>query len=185
MEIKGVAVKSIPEFVKSKFPDRYDEWLESLPLESRKLFQGPIFPSQWYPLEQAAILPTEHVGKIFYNNDTRQGAWQSGRHSADAALSGIYRFFVKASSPGFIIGRAGKIFSTYYQPSKMEVPNKDSKSVILQITEFEKPSPLIENRIGGWVERALEISGCSDVSVNITKSLTRGAPITEYSIKWS
>lgn len=36
MEIKGTAVKNTQEFVKTKYPDRYDEWLQSLPEASQK-----------------------------------------------------------------------------------------------------------------------------------------------------
>ena len=31
MEIKGISVKSPADFIKEKFPDSYNEWLEKLP----------------------------------------------------------------------------------------------------------------------------------------------------------
>lgn len=43
---------------------------------------------------------------------------------------------------------------------------------------------IIEHRIGGWMERALEICGSKNVTVRITKSMTENAEYTEYSIIW-
>jgi len=100
------------------------------------------------------------------------------------ALTGIYKFFIKAASPFFIIDRAGKIFTTYYQPSAMEVVEKGNDYVILHITHFEEPSELIESRISGWIEKAMEIHGVSFVTIDIPRSLTRGDTLTEIVVKW-
>ncbi len=43
---------------------------------------------------------------------------------------------------------------------------------------------VVEYRIAGWIERALEICGCMNVTVNITQSLTDQDPCTEYNITW-
>jgi hypothetical protein len=183
MEIKGSAVKSIPEFIKKNHSDKYSNWLSSLPEDSRKIFEGAILPSNWFPLKEAAIVPTEKLGEMFYG-DTLKGAWQCGRHSAEVALTGIYKFFIKAASPFFIISKAGKIFSTYYQPSSMEVVDKGDDWVVLQISQFEDPHPVIENRIAGWIEKAMEIHGVSSVKVDFTKSMTRGDKVTEIRVSW-
>ncbi|MBN2273846.1 MAG: hypothetical protein JXR41_06305 [Bacteroidales bacterium] len=183
MEIKGSAVKSIPEYIKKNHSEKYANWLESLPEESQRIFQDPVLPSSWYPLKDAAIIPTEKLGEMLYG-DPLKGAWQCGRHSAEVALTGLYKFFIKAASPFFIISKAGKIFSTYYQPSRMEVADKGDDWVVLQILQFEEPHPVIESRIAGWIEKAMEIHGVSSVNVDIVKSLTRGDKITEIKVSW-
>jgi hypothetical protein len=38
---------------------------------------------------------------------------------------------------------------------------------------MSNPEKVIEYRIGGWIEKALEISGNKDINVEITKSMTR------------
>ena len=43
----------------------------------------------------------------------------------------------------------------------------------------------IENRIGGYMERAIEISGGRAPKVTVTASMTRGSSYTEYDVKWS
>jgi hypothetical protein len=183
MEIKGSAVKSIPDYLKKHHPEKYSMWLDALPEKSRKVFSEPVLPSNWYPMHDAAIIPTEVLGQILFS-DAVKGAWQCGRFSAEMALTGIYKFFIKAASPFFIIDRASRIFATYYQPCSMEVTEKGDNYVVLHITQFEEPSKLIEGRICGWIERAMEINGVSYVDVAIEKSLTTGDPFTEIMVKW-
>jgi hypothetical protein len=183
MEIKGSAVKSIPDYLRKIHPEKYASWLDALPEKSKKIFVEAILPASWYSMQDAAIIPTEVLGQILFN-DAVKGAWQCGRFSAENALTGIYKFFIKAASPFFIIDRAGKIFSTFYQPCTMNVVEKGDDYVVLHISQFEEPSKLIEGRICGWIERAMEINGVSFVNVTIEKSLTRGDPVTEILVKW-
>jgi hypothetical protein len=183
MEIKGSAVKSIPDYIRKFHPEKYASWLEALPEKSKTIFTSPILPSNWYSIQDAAVVPTELLGRSIFG-DPGQGAWQCGRYSAETALTGIYKFFIKAASPFFIIDRAGKIFTTYYQPSAMEVVEKGDNYVKLHITRFEEPSELIESRIAGWIERAMEIHGVSFVTVDMEKSLTRGDSFTEFVVRW-
>ncbi len=183
MEIKGVAVKSIPDYIKKEYPDKYSEWMSTLPLNSKKVFLDGIISNQWYPIEEAAILPTQKMGELLFN-DPKKGAWESGKYSAEAALTGIYKIYVKLSSPTHIINRASRIFQAYYRPAEIKTSNAKSNSVEVHITKFSKPDEVIEYRIGGWILRALELSGCIGVEVVIDKSLTKGDNETRYLINW-
>jgi hypothetical protein len=44
---------------------------------------------------------------------------------------------------------------------------------------------IIEKRIGGWIEKALEITRCEDINIEISQSMAKGDPVTEYRISWS
>jgi hypothetical protein len=183
MEIKGSAVKTIPDYLKKTYPDKLSIWLEALPETSRKYFSEPVLPSNWYPLRDAAIIPTEILGMILFQ-DPIKGAWQCGRFSADIALTRTYRFFIKSARPRFIIDRASRILATYYQPCNMLVNGHGENFVILRIDQFEEASKLIEARIGGWIERAMEIHGVKCVTVTISKSMANGDAYTEFLVKW-
>jgi len=183
MEIKGTAVKSIQEFVKQRYTSEYAKWVKSLPMASQQVLDS-VSSAGWYSLNDAAIVPSKKVGEIFFNNDIKKGSWELGRFSADLALHGIYKLYVKFSSPGHIISRASRIFSAYYSPSTMITTDQKPNSVKLFITEFDTPSEVIEYRIAGWVERALEISGCKGIDVQITESLTQGKSKTVYDCSW-
>lgn len=184
MEIKGSAVKSIVDYVKKNHSENFQQWIDSLPEKSKEIIGKPVLPSNWYPVEEAAVIPTEKMGELFFDNDTVKSAWQSGRFSAENALTGIYKFFVQAASPQFIIGKAGRILATYYDPSEIKVVDKGDKFVRLQITKFGTPNVVLESRICGWIERAMEISGCKNIEVLVPQSFTKGHPTTEITVTW-
>lgn len=183
MEIIGVAVKSIPDYIKKEYSDKYSTWMNSLHHNSKKVFLQGVISNHWYPIEDAAILPTQKMGELLFN-DPKKGAWETGKHSAETALTGIYKIYVKLSTPNHIINRASRIFQAYYRPAEIITKNAKSKSVEVHITEFSKPDEVIEYRIGGWIKRALELSGCNGVEFVIDKSLMKGDKETLYMINW-
>ncbi len=173
------------EFVKSKFgPDGLKKWIESMPEKSAKIYQGAIMLNNWYELRDALVVPTEKISEVFYAGD-KKGAWELGRFSADYGLKGIYKIFVSMASPQFIISKAGGILPTYYNPSKIETEKTDTKSVVVKITEFPEIHEALESRIGGWMERALEICGCEGLKIQKVKAMSQGHNHTVYDIKWN
>jgi hypothetical protein len=183
MEVKGTAIMSLQDFVKKLYKDRFQEWLNSLPEASRTIMGSVILTNSWYPLQEALVEPTKKICDLFYHGDVK-GAWEAGRYSAEHALKGIYKIFVKIGSPEFILNKASRILPTYYKMSEMETITTKPKSAILRITKFPNLNIYVEYRVGGWIEKALEISGCKGLRVTMTKSLTKGDPYTEYLSEW-
>lgn len=184
MKIKGTAVQSIPEFIKKKHSDRYTEWIEALPLDSQKIFKGIIITSGWYPIQDALIVPLKTISSVFFNNDQELTARTMGRFSADDALSGVYKFFVKMGSARFLIERATSLMKTYFQPCEIQVIYDSSNGCVMQITHFPEPDEIIEWNIAGWIERALEISGCKNTKAIVTQSLAKKHAMSEVTISW-
>lgn len=183
MEVKGTAVRSTPLFVRKQFGSRFDEWIGSLSGKATGIMGSKVRTDMWYPLQEAFVEPTRGICDLFFGGESR-GAWELGRFSADYALWGLYRLFVRIGSPGHLIKRAGTIFSTYYRPSEMTLVESTPHKAVLHMTLFPEPEELVELRIGGWMERALQISGCSGVQMKITKSLTRADELTEFVGEW-
>jgi hypothetical protein len=183
MQIKGTAVKSIQQFVKDQFPARFDEWIKSLPPESQAIMGNAIYATDWYPITPAGIIPTKAL-KMFFNNDEKKAAWEAGRYSAEHSLKGIYKIFIQISSPTHIISRASKIFTSYYEPSELIVASSSKNQVILHILKFGLPNQLIEYRILGWMEKALELNQCQAIQIRQTKSLAKGDDKSEIIITW-
>ena len=180
MQVKGVSVKSVVEYIKKQYPQQYRDWLNALPDNSQVIFKDFVRVNEWYPLTAALTLPIKTVGKLFFNDDWKKAARIMGRFSADDALTGIYKLYVKIGTPRHIIDRAGRIMSAYFQPSEIRIVKSDKSSLVMHIIKFDEPDEAIENNIAGWIERALEISGCKDVEILITKSLARKDTFTEF-----
>lgn len=183
MEVKGVAVKSIRLFVEKKAPESYNVWLNSLSEKSRYIMSGRIIDGAWYDMQDAVVEPTEKICQYIYNGSDK-GAWESGKFSAEVGLKGIYSFFIKISSPEFMLNRASNILTTYWRPSEIMVEKIDAKKASLRMIKFGESNNLVELRIGGWIEKAMELCGCKNVNVTITKSLAKGDKVTEYRLIW-
>ncbi len=182
MEVKGIAVVTLPQYVKGKFPSRYNEWFNALSEESKYIMKNPL-AAQWYLMDHALIEPTRKICDIFHGGSLI-GAYDCGVFSADYSLKGIYKVFVKIGSPSFIIKKAGRILPTYYNPSEMELVKLESDHADLRISEFENWNPYIAERIRGWITRAIEISGGKSVDVQVMESKESGRTIRNIKINW-
>jgi hypothetical protein len=184
MEVKGTAIKTTRDFIKVKFPDRYNAWFNALPAESKILYETALNATGWYPLIDAYIIPINKVIEMFFNNDAKTGGEELGKYSAEVALKGFYKVFLLVASPTFLIQRASKIFTTFYQPSKIAVEVVNANSAILKILEFEGINIALEYRVAGWVIRALELANCREPVYEINSSLARGENETDILFSW-
>lgn len=184
MRVKGTAVKSIQEFVQTQHSSKYAEWLKVMPEASRVIMSKSVFVSDWYSARDAAIEPTIAIGKVIFNGDAVKAGWETGRFSSESALSGVYKIFVKMATPQFIIARAGKILPSYYDPAELSIKETGSKHVVMIVSRLPVNHEVLEARIFGWVQRALEVTGCKNVKISPTKSMTKGDSITELMITW-
>ncbi len=185
MRVKGTAVRSIQEFVQTQHSSKYSEWIKAMPEASRVIMSKPVYVSDWYSVKDAAIEPTIAVGKVIFNGDVVKAGWETGRYSSESALKGVYKIFVKMSTPQFIIARAGQILPSYYDPAVLSIKETGAKHVIMIVTKLPVNHEVLEARIFGWVQKALEITGCKNVIISPTKSMTKGDSITELMITWN
>jgi hypothetical protein len=152
MKIKGTAIKSTQEFVRSNFYDQYEAWLAALPDESREIYTSPVFIGNWYPLKEGVLKPTEVIGEMFYDGDIEKAGYETGKDSALRALKGVYKIFVKMASVDFVLKRAKSIFSTYYDEGKFEIVESSKDMNIFKVYGFSAEDKLINSRIAGWIE---------------------------------
>jgi hypothetical protein len=184
VEVKGTAIAAIPEYVKRTYGEAaYCKWLGSLSKDSKRIFGSTIRLSDWLPIKEAYLEPTATVCQLFFGGDFK-GAWELGRFSADYALGGVYRMFLWLPSVKFFIGRASTVLATYMRPCASQVVSVEDGRALVRVTELPGRHPLIEQRIAGWVQRALEIHGCKNVTVAITSSLAAGDNYSDFSITW-
>lgn len=185
MEIKGAAVMSMRDFIRHKFGENcFQSWVEGLSTEARSIYSGPILPTAWYPARTALFEPGEKLVETLGNGD-KNITRDAGRYSAELALTGIYKLLIKIGSPEFLIKKASSIMTTYYKSgAAMSAQSIGVKRVSSKITEFADPHYVAENRIMGWTERAMELSGAKEIKVELTKTMTAGDPYTEFITTW-
>jgi hypothetical protein len=183
MEVKGTAIKTIPEFIKNKFPNEYSRWYSALSTESKEIFKDRVSLLKWYAVKDALIMPTRLIGEMFYN-DIEKGAYELGVFSSESAIKGIYKMLVKVSSPSFIVSRASSIMSNYYKPCIMDVIESTKTSALLSIIDFPEPDIVIDYRVLGWIKTTMQFSRFKNPRVELKKSMGRGDFSTDFLIKW-
>ncbi|MFK7951954.1 MAG: hypothetical protein AB8B73_03845 [Ekhidna sp.] len=182
MEVRGSIITSIDSFVKDTHPNEYEKWVSNLSDSTKELMKRPT-SSKWYPIEDGVLHPTKVMCDLFYK-DPKEGAWQSGRYSAKAGLTGIYKVFVLISTPAFLMKRASRILATFYTPTEVAVMDSTDHSMVVHFTVLPTSNLYLEYRIAGWMEQALEICGCKDLSLRITQSIANGDKLFEVQISW-
>jgi hypothetical protein len=185
MEVKGTAIMATREFVRSKFGDEeLKRWVSMLTPGAAAIYGGAILTNQWFDLKTILEEPCRKICEIFYGGDAKAYR-EVGRHSAEHGLKGIYKLFVKFGSPHFILGKAGSILPTYYKPSVMRGEDAGKNTFIVYVNQFDQYSDVIEHRIAGWMECALEICGCKGIKISVPKSLSRKDECTQYNVEWN
>lgn len=184
MKAKGTAVKAVSSFVNTRYgSEGYSRWLAALPDESRSIMIRPVSSGAWYPVTDGVFTPQKVLCDLFFQGDHR-GAWEQGRFAADQDLRGIYLMFVKVASPEFLIRNVAAIWGSYYTESKAEATVSRERSAELVVTGITPENPYIMNAIGGWVERALEICGCSGISIKGENRNEDGQSVLQYECSW-
>ena len=185
MEVKGTLIATIPHFVKSNFGEQgLEKWLDTLSTDARLVFEFKVKESQWYDLKTFMLEPVSFVAQLFYNWNLEKAGWEMGRFALDHGFKGIYRMFLKVGKPEFFVGKGPVFASGFYRPCKMEVPFNERGKATVRIVEFPDIDKTIEYRIGGWMQRGLEMNGCTDVKVEVVRSLMKGDPYTEYQLTY-
>ena len=105
MKIKGTGIKTTRDFIKTRFPEKYNEWLTTLPESSRKIYTDPISISEWYSIKEGYLIPVDKMIEFFFENDVDTGAEALGKYSAETALKGVYKVFLLVATPAFLMKR--------------------------------------------------------------------------------
>ena len=166
MHVKGTAVKPTIEFVKNRFPDRYDEWFGKLPNDSKEILKDTINATSWYPIKEAYIEPTKLIGELFFD-DIYDAAFELGVHSAEVGLNGIYKVFIRIATPRFVLGRGLKIFSSYFKPSDVRIEIQNKSLFHFYIYKFSKTDKIAIHRVAGWMKQALVLINQKNIIVKI------------------
>lgn len=178
-------MKSFSEFIQDRYGEgNYRYWIDQLSPLSRPHYESRIQHNAWYPITEALVDPVQVFLEMYYGGHPA-GARALGIYNAEKALTGFLKFVVKRGSPAFLIRQANSILQKYYRPLESEVPLNEKGRAVVRITSFPEPHLILDYRIQGWMEKALEVSGCKDIRIDIARSIARGDEVTEFHGSWS
>jgi hypothetical protein len=153
MKAKGTTINSIKAFVKENFPAFYDEWLERLPSESRKIFSDEILSGEWYPMYEAAILPVRQLGDMFFDGNREEAFYEIGVFSGKRYLvqSAVYDDVLKGVDKTTAATYVASFYNLFFSEGFMKT--YQTKNTI--VFEYHNhPKCVLENlaRTAGYLE---------------------------------
>lgn len=183
--VKGTALRSSVALLQENLgPDGTAQVISTLSENDREQVEGPILQSSWYEFSLLLRL-MEAARPRFPAHPKRSLAWELGRFSADYGLKTIYRIFFKVADPHFIIRKASQVFCNYYDSGKMEVVSLDPKSAHLRVLGFDQPCTEFCDRVQGWMERTLELTGAQNIVMSHPKCMVKGDASCDFVGRWT
>ena len=107
-----------------------------------------------------------------------------GRASCDYGLTTVYKVFFKIGSPEFIIGRAARVFSSYYDTGELCILETRPGRCLAELRGFEGGAPQFCERIFGWMQRTLELAGAKNLRPRHDVCVHRGGAVCRFEGDW-
>jgi hypothetical protein len=184
VQIKGTALGSVQRYVQEHFGE--EQWralLAALTPGERQPIEGGILVSAWYPF--ALFIRMVQVAQAQLGTRVARLHHEMGRAAADYGLTTFHKLFYKVGSPQFIITRAAKVWRTYYTSGEMIVPVCESGHAVVELAGFEEPARELCERLPGFFERTVELSGGREVRLVHDTCVHRGGTTCRYESWWS
>jgi eukaryotic-like serine/threonine-protein kinase len=184
VQIKGATIKETVTQIKTRAGDQaFQNILGLLDKDTRKIFEGEIFPSSWYPLDDYTRFLEVEI-RVLANG--REEAVTRGAEAVnERQLRGLYKAFVKVGSPEYIIERIAAVHATYFQGVSVDVQLPEPRKALIKYIGFEKQHRIMGFAIIGFFNKALELSGANDAVIYFTTPIEEGRGYAELSIAWS
>ncbi len=167
IQVKGTGLISTRTYIKERFPDRYTDWLESLPVETRNFYSGVIPTTNWFPVKEAYFYPLKAIADMFFSGDMEKAGLDIGEFSATYGLKGVYKVFLMIATPQALMRASKRIIALYYKGVSVDILDVKKKSLILQATQVYEGKPEMNFRTIGWCVRSLELANCKNVQYKI------------------
>jgi hypothetical protein len=184
IEIKGTALGSVQRYVLEHFTEA--DWralLAALDPQERQRIEGGILASAWYPF--ALFIRMVQTAEAQLGPRVPRLHHEMGRAAADYGLTTFHKLFYKVGSPQFIITRAAKVWRTYYTSGEMTVPVCEDGHAVVELVGFEEPARELCERLPGFFERTVELSGGRAVRLVHETCVHRGGKSCRFESWWS
>ncbi len=182
-QVKGTAVLSSVRYVRERFgDDALARLLAALPPGDRAVLGQGILASSWYPME--AFLRFMQEAERQLGTQEADVVRRMGRASCDYGVTGVYKIFFKLGSPEFIIARAARVFSSYYDTGELRIAETARGRAVAELSGFEGGAPQFCERIFGWMQRTLELAGARNLRSAHTTCVHRGDAVCRFEGTW-
>jgi len=180
--MKGSAFTARFNYLRSRFPDRWDGYVRILDAETRALAEGPCMKSSWYPFSCFVDLNLK-ADRLFGNGDLAI-CREMGREAAKANLPTLYRIFYRVGSPEFVLDKVASVWRQHHDTGHSTVVFPGPNRASYQVHEFAAPHPTLCRSLEGFLHGSLEVMGLRDTEVHHVHCRLDGAAVCEYEGTW-
>jgi hypothetical protein len=160
--VKASDIVIIREMFKGK-ENELNTMASSLTPEVFKTFQT-VLTLNWVPLEVEAEI-IQAASRLLFPNDPRP-IYRLGYTVAGKQFTGIYKFFLRIPSIGFIIKNASATFNTLMDKGTCRVDEITSNSRMFVISDLPELTAIQREYICGVVSCILELGGAKNVKMD-------------------
>ena len=181
---KGTSVSAVLRFVTQNWgPEGLARLAEKVsPPEAAKLIRDSVLAGSWYPFSHFVALLD--AAETVFGGGSGTFARREGMSCADFDLRGVYRVFVRLTSPAFLVERAGKVWRQYYDSGELVIVESSDHEVTFELKAFASPHRGHCETVLGWSERAAELSGATRVRASHPNCRARGDRRCIFRIDW-
>ena len=187
---KGSVFINVKEYILStEGQDAWNRILNNLSVSDRKILDGNIIKSEWYPAPLLTRLIKTYdllVGK----GDLR-AVTPIAEHIASKDLKPLFDAFVDLNNPNIVLNNTPALWSRYFDSGRLELDilDLDNNFSILHLYEVAD-----QNRASGvaicnfavpkWLKLGLLLCGASSVNIVHTSCRYKGAEFCKYEVTW-
>ncbi len=151
--------------------------------EEQAALTGPVWSSQWYPLDYYVHL-SEAILKELYRGDEDAHLRELIYPSMEEQFNLIYRAFLSLGSPEALVGQMARITGTYFRGVSAQVQIVGPGEALVTYSGFGKGDRILEISFRGWWEKALEAMRVRSYSFEVKTSIGEGKGYGEYIVRW-
>jgi hypothetical protein len=182
-KVKGTAVQSSLRYVRERFgEDPLARVIEALPEGDRAAFGHGVLASSWYEMD--AFLRFMQEAERQLRTQEPDVVRKMGRASCEYGVTGVYKIFFKVGSPEFVISRATRVFTSYYDTGELKIVESGPGRAVVELTGLEGGAPQFCERIYGWMQRTLEMAGARNLRSAHSACVHRGDPACRFEGSW-
>ena len=183
LQVRGVVLQSTLHSIRARLsPPEREAFSRALDPALLPLLEKPADPSGWVPAP--ALTGLMEAFASILPEDPAKTYWRLGRESCDDNLAAAYRLMSRLARPEFVLRRAVRVWGDFYDRGDFEVLESSPESGAVRVSGADFPHPAMCHRIGGWIERAIELAGGLDVKVEHPACTFAGAECEEWRARW-
>jgi len=182
--VKGASLLARLEYLTEKGgAELRERVLQRLPETDRRILENRPLPSSLFPLELNERLD-DAIAQSLNPKDPVAVYRELGRASAQKNLHKFHAIFLQGRNPHDLLAGFPAVRGTYYSDGDARYEKTGEAAGTFRVTGAQSHSRPDCESTAGYFERAIELMGGKDVTVELSLCRGRGDELCEFRCRW-